>query len=305
MTFTWQQPDCGSKMNDTPRLQTRYNLAAETTSSFQEIWMPPGVYQFNRETISFYEQCRLSGIPFNYLDIELEDYQSSDRESLKTVIPYISDLAYKWRSREGLVLLGTNGSGKSMLSYMIAKAAVRKGIRTTCLTLIEYLEKKRLSSIQSGLIIELMKQLNDSRIVVIDDFGKEYSGESNWTSYSANAIIYSIFSEGLTKSVIVNSSLSPEDFKGVAGTAISSRMSSSPMVSVTGDDFRENESVDLGLQSREDLDHVKCWVPHPVLSEDTVSKMSLSCKSCKYRFRPKLCILKRSNTWYSLKEESF
>lgn len=279
-------------------------MAAATTSSLQEIWTPSESYQFDQPTISFYEQCRLAGIPFNYLDIDLEDYQSANREPLELILPYISNISYKWRVREGLVLMGTNGSGKSLLSYMIAKAAVKKGIRTTCLTLIEYIEKKRLSHIQPGLIIELMRQLNDSRIVVIDDYGKEWSGESNWASYSTNAILYSIFSEGLTKSVIINTSLEPNDFKGLAGTAIHSRASSSNFVSVTGEDFRRGESIDLDPQTKEELDHTKCWVPHPVLSTGTILKMSALCKSCKYRFRPKLCALRRGE-WFMLKGESF
>lgn len=290
-------------MEDAPKLQTRYDQSKSTTVSFQEIWMPQELYRFDQAMLSFYQQCRLSGIPFDYLDLDLEDYQSDDRAPLQLTREFIETLPDKWRSQQGVVFIGPNGSGKSFLSFMIAKAAVKRGIRTTCLTLVEYLEKRRLDRVQPSLVMELVGQLNESRLVAIDDFGKEYSGTENWWSYEANTILYNIFSQGFTKSVIMNSAMSVKDFRERIGSANASRASINRVVSVKGSDFRV---VDSGIDALQELrvkaNKTKCWRLHPILDELSSEPLMNTCKGCKYRFRLKLCYLRCTGKWKSLEE---
>lgn len=260
-------------------------------------------YRFDDEAMNYYKCCRMAGIPFDYLDLSLEDYQSVERKPLRKTIEFIKNLDFEWRSSGGLLIIGVIGSGKSFLSFMIAKAAVYGNIPTICISLVEYLEKRRLEKIQPNLILELISQLEDSRIVIIDDFGKGYGGEGHWYGYEASTALYNIFKEGNKKAVVVNTALQPSQFIERIESSFLSRAAGYPSVIMMGDDFRTIvPTPTLNRIRNEKIDHNHCWLKHPALAEETIVNLGKSCDTCKYRFRPKLCLLRFEKHWIELEQ---
>lgn len=290
--------------DDTPRLQTRYELAQETLSHFREVWTQPEKYAFDPNAIAFYKLCRMAGIPFDYLDLSPEDYQSSERTQLRSALRFIKGIDYQWRSGGGLVFQGLNGSGKSFLSYMIAKAAVYSNIPTICLSLVEFIEKRRMERFQPNLILELIKQLEAGRVVIIDDFGKEYGGMSTWYGYEASTALHNVFREGGSKAIIVNTILTEEFNDKVSTTFLSKATGYEKVVFDSGEDFREPVNpLSLSRAQSEKTNHTHCWLKHPVFANQTIESLGECCDTCKYHFRPKLCLLRFTKQWIELEQK--
>ena len=289
---------------DLPKLQTRYDQAQDIPITLQKTWGPPGTFEFNSGVLELYKKCNQSGIPFAYLDLEWEDFQNSDRFALGKVQAFVQNIGFYWRTGGGLLLHGPNGTGKSFLSYQVARAAVALNIPTICLSLIEYVEKKRLQRVQPNLILELMRSIERAKVTVIDDFGKEYGEGANWQSYEAYTALFNIFREGPNRVVVLNTALFPKDIDKKAGTSIMSRMGSYTNIPVSGEDFRDLvlEPETFNLMRSAEKQHKHCWEPHPLLAKTTVQKVtqtlgSSDCKCCKYRFHPKLCTLRFERKW--------
>ena len=296
-------------MDEVPKLLTRFEQSQETPDALRKIWGPPDLFQFDPNILMLYKKFKHAGIPQEQLDLGWDDFQNAtDKDSLIKVQDFADLIGYHWRSGGGLLLIGLNGTGKSFLSYMVAKVAITYKIPTMCFTLVEYLEARRLMKLQPDLMLELMKDIEKAKVIVIDDFGKEYGSGKDWSSYEAQTALFNVFKEGATKCVILNTALRQGDFEDKAGTSMLSRFSRFRPIAMSGKDFRKTkiDSSEFKEARAKETDHTKCYQPHPLLTLETCNRHDQNpCLVCKYRFHPTLCMMRFKGIWrYRDREEA-
>lgn len=123
-----------------------------------------------------------SGIPLIYQRLRWEDARGVEPAALKVATDYYSHLARRIRSGIGLVLHGEMGAGKSMLVYLLAKAAVQIGFSVQALTFQDFLDAytKGWSNTDEGRAAQAWfeQRIIHADLLVIDDLAREYSGRS-------------------------------------------------------------------------------------------------------------------------------
>jgi len=142
--------------------------------------------------------------------------------------------------------------------------------------------------------MELIKDIEESNVIMIDDFGKQYGTGNDWASYESSTALHNVFKEGAMKAIIINTALPQKDFEEKAGFSIISRMSMFQNLGLIGKDFR---NYDLNLLKFGDIrametDHSHCWKPHQLLTKETIDNhIDNPCLVCKHRFHPHLCMI--------------
>lgn len=132
-----------------------------------------------------------SGIPEFYFNIEFSDY-IGDRKSKEYI--YIKKYAENCHKKEfnhtHLFLYGIHSTQKSALAYNVGKLAIKNGLNVKAIlagTLIDKLMKLQgFNYIES--IYEEIKQLKQSDLLIIDDFG-DPNKVLSWKGESKNLII--------------------------------------------------------------------------------------------------------------------
>lgn len=287
-------------------LRTRLESAQNLSIELQKVWGRSRRFEFENKVLEYYQNCLEAGLPQEYLDLTWDDYQNSDRDALRSCKQFAENIDYYWRSGGGLLLTGLNGSGKSFLSYMIAKTAIVKKIPTMCLSISEMVMKKQLSRFQSNLYMEMLEGIQFAKVLIIDDFGKEFSSDNKILSQDANTTIFHIFKKGIIRSHIVNTALVYDGdkeggaFEKTVGTSLFSRLSKHEIVPIIGQDFRKlklNPTL-FSTARRPGADHSHCWEAHIVLTKESIEQLKDDvCQCCKYRFHPVLCQLRFQNKW--------
>ena len=116
-----------------------------------------------------------AGIPQIYWPLGLKDF-FGDKRAKAIVERYIGMLDEAFKEGQGLLFSGKHGTGKTMLSCVILKEALKKGYT------IRYLDTpKILDNIMAGFGDKQIKSrletiVAGTEFLVIDDFGKEYKG---------------------------------------------------------------------------------------------------------------------------------
>jgi len=113
-------------MEETPKLLTRSQQVDELPLVLQKIWGPETKFEFKSDILKLYKKFKRAGIPQNYLDLSWKDFKNTDIEGLNIAKDFARIIDYLWKSGGGIWIHGANGTGKSFLSYMIAKTAVAK-----------------------------------------------------------------------------------------------------------------------------------------------------------------------------------
>lgn len=266
-------------------LRKRSAQAERTITQLKDIWNLDSDH-FKDPIVKQYSAFQRAGIPMKYIDLWWEDFQNSDKDALKKAQDFSANLNYHWKSGGGILIFGPNGAGKSFLSYMIAKQAIFNNISTFCFSLVEYQRKKWLRQ-RPELLLELLQMIENSKLIILDDYGKEYGKGNDWSSFENYMVVSEIF-EG-TKAVVVNTALPLRNLKEKAGSSILSRIGHFTSVPMSGKDFRSEEIKGEEFKKIRSAHQVHdCWKAHPLLSNPIAGK----CFSCLYRFHPYLCVLR-------------
>lgn len=101
-----------------------------------------------------------------------------DREAFDQCSRYANDEKLMERKRNGLILAGGFGSGKTHLAAAICNALVGRGIPVLFGTSVEHLENIRNDFEHTGMNLSLSK-MKSIPVLVIDDLGKEK--KTDWT----------------------------------------------------------------------------------------------------------------------------
>jgi DNA replication protein DnaC len=116
------------------------------------------------------------GVPSDYFYAQLEDYKT-DPETYQLFENYMNYLEQMRKDNIGLILYGTNGSGKTFLSSLIIKDAYMKRYTSFRITLQNYLN---LQFKKDELSVEKKNAIIDCDFLVIDEVGKETFSENLW-----------------------------------------------------------------------------------------------------------------------------
>lgn len=115
-------------------------------------------------------------VPVRFWEVKSGQVHESFREPLRD---YLSTIDQKLDDGVGLILWGPNGVGKTSAAVVVAKVARKAGASALFITAESFrqatLDKEKFDG--DLLVTERATQVD---VLVIDDLGKEHSGESAW-----------------------------------------------------------------------------------------------------------------------------
>ena len=148
------------------------------------------------------------GIPERFRNASIDRIKPDDSVHKKVIIKYILKLEEMRKKGIGLLFWGDNGVGKTACASLILKEARRRGF--TCLFCRSFDLKDFIigSDEKSKSVAKRIKRVD---FLVIDDLGKEYSGESGFVE----RVLDGIFRErsGSMKPVIITTNMGKSALK--------------------------------------------------------------------------------------------
>jgi DNA replication protein DnaC len=280
----------------------------------------PKMQLVEMKMVSWAKRLFKIGIPYAYLEAVWDDYQAENREAALQVIRFADTLDSQILGGGGLVINGTNGSGKSFLSYMVAKAAMlpdNRGEtfvpRAICFTVPEYLEKKKYQYLNPAPFDELLGMIDAADVVVIDNLNRE-SERLGWAPQDLFEMVERCVGGRGHKAVIINTNLTGHEYAEQTGGSVLSRTKYFDKVELLrNQDFR-SKVVDMDeLQRVRRGDGIvvsHCFRPSMLLSKEAKTYFSANavtphaCERCAYRTRLYLCQMRLRKQWKSLKSKS-
>lgn len=164
-----------------------------------------------------------------------------DREAFEACRNYANDEKLLLRQRNGLLIAGGYGSGKTHLAAAVCNALVDRGISVLFGTAIEHFDKIRDDFEHTGLNKHIAK-MKSANVLVIDDLGKEKKSE--WTTQVLFDVVNFRYEHKMP--IIVTTNLVSEDGEDFGllathtGGAVWSRLCEMCNNVVTkGDDYRQ------------------------------------------------------------------
>ena len=188
-----------------------------------------------------YMKLKEANVPAEYYGLTLKDYRPKgdvDSEA-KMLFPYMEDFGRFSRQKVNLLLYGTNGTGKTMLSIELMKAAMRKKLSAY----YEFYPVILDSFLRKGYEADKGKDRLDSifanvDVLVLDELGKEAAGGTN-TDVNSNILEMHILKKRVHKITILISNQSPDSLKKIYNDTISSLLSKNyKKVMILGSDYR-------------------------------------------------------------------
>jgi DNA replication protein DnaC len=269
--------------------------------SFPQVMRGP----VDREALHFVERAFKSGVPFDYLFSQWEDYQVPNREPLRKAMEFARQIRFHIHAGTGLLIIGESGRGKSFLSYMIASEAIEvHKIPTLCVSIREWVDKKKFIMHNPALYVELLEMLNAARLVIIDNLSSE--GEKKWwDAEDLFDLIDRVTAGGRRKRcVVMNTNMGHAAFSKRAGWSIVSRAFAFSTMKITREspDFRENKAdIDRVIAHRATLTGEPPCMKRLPFEKTGGSQTSLfPCARCVYSTRVYLCELRFMNKWKPL-----
>lgn len=170
---------------------------------------------------------------------EIDDWDGTyDRGIPKAKLKELASLTF-FASQENLLLLGKTGEGKSHLAVALGRRLCAEGIQTTFLP-VNLLFEEIAAAKAAGKYLQLLRQLNKSKVLVLDDFGlRSYTHEEATTLVD---LLEDRYQRGV---VIVTSQVDPRGWlklfeDAVVGEAIVDRLlHPSQRVVLKGGSYRE------------------------------------------------------------------
>lgn len=135
-----------------------------------EVWRCNCADQLQR-----YKHYLNAGIGLTYQRLNWGDY-FGDPNARAYVDDYLAHLDANMIEGRGFVMFGPAGTGKTMLSALALKEAVRHGIDCYMTTAKDYVENTKRGWNNAAFAKWYKRKLDAARILVLDDLGKELEG---------------------------------------------------------------------------------------------------------------------------------
>ena len=158
-----------------------------------------------------------------------------DKQAFDLCRAYANDTEIFSKKRNGLMLLGGVGSGKTHLAASIANVLIDRGVPTLFGTYSEHLEKIREEFDSTGKK-QYMSKMKNTPLIVLDDIGKER--KTDWTQSVLFDIINYRYEHLLP--VILTTNFDADGLANYVEAAVWSRLyETCSAVMTKGDDYRQ------------------------------------------------------------------
>lgn len=180
-----------------------------------------------RENVS-QESLALMGIPRNFFNKTIDDFNTYDNKNLEMVKDFVSDylnnLASNIENNKGIIFLGSNGVGKSFLSCIILKECYRRRYSCRRVTFSSYIshytehwniKNKEEKDANEQDFYEKFKGVE---VLVLEEIGKEID------SKIAKPILEDLlrYREEHGRVTIICCNLAPQAIKDIYGASVTS-----------------------------------------------------------------------------------
>lgn len=203
-----------------------------------------------------YMHLHKANVPREYYDLSMKDFKVNedadkiDKLAVKPLIQRaIDNVDTMARDGKGLFLYGTNGTGKTMLSIEILKAAIRKkhSIHYEMYPIVhETFMKKGYKADEAKERLDNI--FSNVDFLVLDEIGKELDGTS--ASLSAKLLEIHVLKKRVDKVTILISNLNPDQIEEIYSKSINSMLKlKHKFIKVAGNDFRGDSKVSKGEES--------------------------------------------------------
>lgn len=185
--------------------------------------------------VSSYEAC----IPQDFWDVKAEDVVHNVEVFNSMVVPYAEKLSKALRGGYGLVLIGDNGVGKTMLlSYVLVEAI--KAARTAYYTTMPQLDWNIKEGFNNPASSERLKWMLTSDFLAIDELGKERKKrDSQFSDQQIERILKQRFDDSMP--VLIGSNMDVEQLSEAYGSTIGSILRGKyQVVQMEPGDFRDS-----------------------------------------------------------------
>ena len=187
-----------------------------------------------------HESLSIIGIPRKFHDISIKDFvaYNSGLEELKEFVKnYVKDIATRERNsyREGILLYGSNGVGKTMLASIILKQAYKYRWTSQRTTFIKYVDSYTSSWDRDSEPDNFWMLCKEAQYLVLEEVGKEI--DSKITKPILEDLLRYREEKGLVTIICTN--LTPKDLEELYGASIMSLIKGNMTpVKITGKDRR-------------------------------------------------------------------
>lgn len=193
------------------------------------------------ENYSLYVKYLYSGIPKIYMNINWEDCYI-DKTIVGLVKKYINNFKEAFKCGQGIIFTGTNGVGKSTLSCLIAKEAIKLGYSVKYIAvskIIDYI-MSAINDKNNGNNFE--KIFSSVDFIILDDLGKEYKGVKGQLNTLVSLKLDMMLRERVNKSLITigSTNYDEQSLKDIYGESVLSIIyGACKIIEVKGRDFRK------------------------------------------------------------------
>ena len=193
------------------------------------------------QTVGEYWDMDEAGIEREYWDLTWLHWKG-DALAKKKAIEFCDNIENAYENGLGMVLHGGNGTGKSMLSTMILKSALRKGKSIRFITMAETVMKMKGKISNPADEVFYEDKVKGADFLCLDNLGSEYRPQNFGPYTLAEFDILARFRRRNLLPTIITTNLSVEEFVKQYGTSISSLFQASSLfIKVEGRDFRKEQ----------------------------------------------------------------
>jgi len=187
------------------------------------------------------KQLVKANIPREFWHISLDNFDG-DPTAMRLVEKYCNDLKMAREKGFGFLFMGANGVGKTSLSIIIMKEAIKQGYTAFYITLPEIFKQIYAGWKDSVVLVELKKILFDTDFLAVGELGKDYHRKGSELFMVSE--FDSLFRErrGDIKPMIMDTNLDEVDLAETYGQSIISLFKSrSKFITIKGDDYRKKK----------------------------------------------------------------
>ena len=117
----------------------------------------------------------LAGIPVAYWDIDWKDFKGDAKAKNFTML-YCENIHEAFKQGQGMIFSGEHGTGKTTLSCLIGKHALKNGYTVKYISVSKILDLINESFVSKQSKDRLDTMIERVEFLILDDLGKEYKG---------------------------------------------------------------------------------------------------------------------------------
>jgi len=196
-------------------------------------------------TYEKYVHYDFAGIEKEYWDLTLDKNWVGDKVAKKYTQLYIKYIEKAYDNGLGIIYVGKNGVGKTMLVNIILKEALNKKYSVKNITLEELLKLIK-SSFESSEAKEEYQKIKQTDFICLDNVGSEYKPKDFGVFTVAEMdLLIRYRRRNLLPTIITSNLINKEEFIENYGSSILSLLiSASKFIIVQGEDHRQKQGED-------------------------------------------------------------